>query len=155
MTERRRMFLEGYKRCGDAVKAALEAGYPENYARGLAESSVKKVGAVYSKSRKSESLTAVTEKIPDGVTKEQIVEELMRIAFYSANEKIFEEKIPKRLMSAISSIKKTSAGIEVKFYDKMKALEILGRQFGLFDERECGEGRTGVIILPEVKGDED
>ena len=35
--------------------------------------------------------------------------------------------------AAISSIERSSGGVKVKFYDKLKALELLGRHLGMFD----------------------
>lgn len=38
-----------------------------------------------------------------------------------------------RQLAAVSSVEKTSTGLRLKFYDKMKALELLGKLLGLFD----------------------
>jgi len=43
------------------------------------------------------------------------------------------DSLPEHLAPAIASIEKTTAGLKVKFYDKLKALELLGKCGGLFD----------------------
>jgi len=35
--------------------------------------------------------------------------------------------------AAIATIEQTKSGIKLKFYDKLKALELLGKHFGIFD----------------------
>ena len=48
------------------------------------------------------------------------------------------DQLPEKLRCAIASIEKSTGGIKVKFYDKLKALELLGKYVGLFD----GGGKT-------------
>jgi len=44
------------------------------------------------------------------------------------------DTLPPNLSPAVASIEKTSGGLKIKFYDKLKALELLGKYTGLFDE---------------------
>ena len=47
---------------------------------------------------------------------------------------------------AIASIEKTSVGLKIKFYDKLKALELLGKCSGLFDQQEdTSDGQTNLL----------
>lgn len=41
-----------------------------------------------------------------------------------------------QLRAAVCSVEKSAGGLKVKFYDKLKALELLGKFLGLFDRRE-------------------
>ena len=77
------------------------------------------------------------------ITPEKIIEELAAIAFARAPDYFtvedgqvrLREDLKPRQRAAVASMEN---GGKVKFYDKMKALELLGKHFGLFDGRDAG-----------------
>lgn len=77
------------------------------------------------------------------ITPKQVVEELAAIGFARATnflrvsdgELIIRETdtLSKADQAAIAAIERSSTGIKLKFYDKMKALELLGKYMGMFE----------------------
>ena len=55
-------------------------------------------------------------------------------------------QLPEELRCAVSSLEKSTGGIKVKFYDKLKALELLGKYLGLFDGSAENTGEESPLL---------
>ena len=83
------------------------------------------------------------------ITPKQVVDELAAIGFARATNFLRvsdgeltvceTDTLSKADQAAIASIERSSTGIKLKFYDKMKALELLGKYMGMFDGKPSEE----------------
>lgn len=98
---------------------------------------------------------------------QRVLEELSSIAFAQATDYLQvedgvltirnSEDLSKRHRAAIASMEKTTTGVKVKFYDKLKALELLGKAMGLFDggaaEQEENNLLEAILLATEKEVD--
>ena len=88
----------------------------------------------------------------------QILEELVAIGFARVTDYFFvreglvqlKEPLPEQAGTAIASLDTTGKGLKVKFYDKLKALELLGKHLGMFAGRDAGPGGEQNNLLEAI-----
>jgi terminase small subunit len=142
-------------------QAAIRAGYSAKTAEAAAARLLRNVKVQAEISRRQRDLQKRTE-----VTQDRVVKELARVAFADASDYVCVETLtyengdgtvsPIQVVSpkdtdtlsddqraAIASIKQGANGIEVKLCDKIKALELLGRHIGMFNDKISLSGADG------------
>ena len=156
LTPKQLAFVENYLIDFNGTQAALRAGYAKSGAHVQAARllSNDKVCAVLNAQRGQ-----ILKK--NEVTKERVLEEYRRLAFNDVTDMIeirpgvvliksTDELTPEQ-RAAVASIKQTDKGaIEVKFYDKQKALDGLAKHLGMFSDKNTGQnsgaGPTQILI---------
>jgi phage terminase small subunit len=158
LTPKQQKFADEYLIDLNATQAAIRAGYSPATAeqQGSRLLSNVKVRA-YIDERMAEHSRRT------GVTQERIIRELARIAFLDPTqlvdmdtaELLSDAAVDDR--AAIASVKvKTMSGEtemierEIRFADKIKALELLGKRFGMWLDRQQIDGSVGVQIIDDI-----
>ena len=91
------------------------------------------------------------------VTGKAVLEELAAVAFARTADYYGPDWTPDPASAgaALASVEKTSSGVKLRFYDKLKALELLGKHFGLFSGVAFDECSTKQGILEAFLREDD
>lgn len=155
LTALQKRFIDEYLIDLNATQAAIRAGYSEKTAHSIGPANLQKPAVARCVKRRMEARVERTEITQDFVllelakiakadgTKFASVDENGEVKFASTEELAPEER------AAIAGIKAGRFGAELKTYDKVKALELLGRHLGLFD-RAQGAQSDGLPVVPDA-----
>jgi phage terminase small subunit len=174
LTDKQKRFIEEYLVDLNATQAAIRAGYSEKTAYSIGEENLRKPEIASAINKAMARLSKRTE-----ITQEKVLQQLAKIAFadikdvleFGPVEKIEDvdenghpiTKIKSAVLikpssevdgTVIAEVSETRDGIRVKRNDQVKALELLGRHLGMFNDKLEISGVKTVVIhddLPEDK----
>lgn len=164
LTKKQKQFVDEYLVDLNATQAAIRAGYStetaavigcENLIKPNIKSSIDKALAERSKRT--------------GVNADRVILELAKLAFINPTDVINMDEATVRGdanrddTAAISSVKVKTIPTEdgnitereVKTYDKIKALELLGKHMGMFTDKFKIEGVIPVVIQDDMDDEDD
>lgn len=164
LTEKQKRFADEYLIDLNATQAAIRAGYSPRSAGEQASRLLKnaKVRAYI-----DERMAELSRRT--GVNQERILRELARIAFVNAPDLInmadatVREDATVDDMAAIASVRvkiiptENGQGIEreIRLADKIRALDLLGKRFAMWTERQQIDANFGVQIIDDVGGTDE
>lgn len=141
MTKKQKLFCEEYLIDLNATQAAIRAGYSPETAYSIGQENLKKPEI---RTRIEKAMAERSRRT--GVNAERVVLELAKIAFVNAGMVIDATDATLKTdaaledLAAIQSIKVKDMGDmgierEIRMADKLKALELLGRHLGMFNDK--------------------
>lgn len=162
LNERQKRFCDEYLIDNNATQAAIRAGYSEKTAYSMGQRLLKNVEVSAYIDMRQKARIDRTE-----ITQDMVVTELAKIAF--ANGMDFAtvgkrnritltptDDLPPEKRAAVAGVKKGAKGaVEIKTYDKVKALELLGKHLGMFDKAPEDSGVEDLAPLAEMLKDEE
>ena len=161
LTPKQMRFVDEYMIDFNATQAAIRAGYKEKTAHVIGAENLRKPKIAEEIARRQKDLQRRTE-----VTQERVVKELARIAFANIADYIHVEtqtrtkddgtevtyqtvmfsetqELSADQRAALAVVKQSVNGFELKLHDKIKALELLGRHIGMFNDKLSLSGTDG------------
>lgn len=144
LTDKQKKFIDEYLVDLNATQAAVRAGYKEKTAYRTGADNLRKPQIQEEIQKRMQERQQRTE-----VTQDMVVKELAAIAFARATDYVeirsngvFSKVVIKpttnlsdQQIRAIAGIKEGANGIEIKLNDKEKALELLGRHLGMWNDK--------------------
>ena len=142
LTEKQKRFCEEYLIDLNATQAAIRAGYSERTADRIANQNLRKLEIQKYLSELQKGQSERTQ-----ITADKVLAELAAIAFSDRTElaSVAENgivhitptsELAENARKAIAGIKEGRNGVEVTSYDKLKALELIGKHLGMFVDKQ-------------------
>lgn len=163
LTEKQKRFCDEYLIDLNATQAAIRAGYSEESAGVIAAQNLTKTIIAEYINKRLDERQKRTE-----ITQDFVLRELANIASANGTDFAFVDdsgfariiptsQVAETKRSAIAAIKAGANGTEVKTYDKIRALELIGKHLGMFSERQSSNGREVEDLSPlaSMLGDGD
>ena len=169
MTPKQKLFAEEYLKDLNATQSAIRAGYSKKTAYAIGQENLKKPEI----QKEIQNLMNKRSKINE-ITADNVLKELASIAFADSTDyakikhktvvnDVTGEKeevayveftdtddLSEEQKKAISAIKYTRNGLAVETHNKLKALELLGKHLGMFEEQQEEQQ-----VIVTIKGTED
>lgn len=162
LTEKQKRFCDEYLIDLNATQAAIHAGYSEKTAYSMGQRLLKNVEVEAYIDKRQKARIDRTE-----ITQDRVITELAKIAFADGMDFATvgkrnritltptEDLLPEK-RAAVASVKKGAKGaVEIKTYDKVKALELLGKHLGMFDKTQSSGEVEDLTPLAELLKDGD
>lgn len=137
LTELRKRFVEEYLKDLNATQAAIRAGYSAKTANEQAARLLANVSIQAEIQRRQKDRSKRTE-----ITQDRVLQELASIGFAKGTDYASiadgcveiksTDTLTETQKAAITAIKETKDGVEIKLADKVKALELIGKHLGMF-----------------------
>ena len=153
MTSKQKRFCEEYMVDLNATQAAIRAGYSPKSARAIATENMQKPAV---RARIDQLMADQSQRT--GVNADRVIRELARVAFANAPDVVdmtdatVSSNASRDDTAAIASVRVKTIptadgdGVEreVRFADKLKALELLGKHLGMFTDKVEHSGSVTV-----------
>lgn len=156
MTKKQKRFVEEYLIDLNATQAAIRAGYSPDTAQQMGSENLSKPVI---KNAIDKAIAARSRRT--GINQDRVIQEIAKLAFLNPidvidmDEATIKGEANRDDTACIASVKvKVIPGEdgniterEVKTYDKLKALELLGKHLGMFTDKLKMEGNVPVVIM--------
>lgn len=165
LTEKQQRFADEYLIDLNGTQAAIRAGYSPKTA---AEQGSRMLRVVKVRAHIDKQLAERSKRT--GINQDRVLQELARIAFVRATDVIDLETasiLPDASdddLAVIQSVKVknmhsdnvSGTEREIKFTDKLKALDMLGKHLGMFNDKVTLDGQIGIVqIVDDIPSDGD
>lgn len=163
MTRKQKLFCEEYQIDLNATQAAIRAGYSPESAGSIGSELLKKPEI---RARIDKMMAERSKRV--GINADRVLRELGRIAFLNAPDVVdmenatIKDEADRDDTAAIASVKvKVVSGKygdtverEIRFADKLKALELCGKHLGMFGDKEESDIEDIDSARAEIYADE-